>query len=798
MPPLVPIVVSWIIGLVVAHHWLLPLGIPPLSLVLLSVLPLAALALWWRDPPLRLGAACALALLAAALRYGSAVPNPMDPGLVSTYNGGGAVTLIGVVAAPPDVRDSWAQLTVEAQSVELDGDAHQVTGRVLVRVPRYPEYGLGDPLRVSGALETPKDIEGFPYRQYLAGKGIYSTVNWAEVEKLGEANAQPLQAALLSARDKAHARIAQLLPDPEASLLQGILLGTRRGIPARLYDDYNRTGVSHIIVISGSNIAIVAGLFSLVFGRILGKRPAYWVTIVGIVLYVLLVGADAAVLRAGLMGGLFATAVYLGRRATAYVSLLAAAALLTLIRPLALWDVGFQLSFAATLSLILFTPALEQFLARAFAGLSPPEAARGILRALSAAVVVTVAAQVLTLPLILYHFSRLSLVSPLANLLVVPVQPAIMTVGGAATLAGLVPLLAPLAQAFAWAAWLLLAYTNWVVTWLARWPLASTDVGQVGAGWLVAYYAGLAGMAWLWQRRGELARPALFSARRTVQAALSFSAVGVLLVWLAVFQRPDGRLHVAFLDVGQGDAVLITTPAGQQILVDGGPSPSALTAALGQQMAFWDHSLDLLIMTHADADHITGLAEVATRYELGGWLDNGLKNEDATYQVCLTRLGTNGVPRQAIQAGQELALGQGIVLEVLHPPPGTEVDPRSDGNSRSLVLRLRWGSVSFLLTGDIDAKAETTLLETGRPLEANVLKVAHHGSDGSSTAAFLKAVDPDYAVISVGADNTFGHPAPGVLERLSALGGLNILRTDALGTIEFVTDGQALWVDTEH
>jgi competence protein ComEC len=102
-----------------------------------------------------------------------------------------------------------------------------------------------------------------------------------------------------------------------------------------------------------------------------------------------------------------------------------------------------------------------------------------------------------------------------------------------------------------------------------------------------------------------------------------------------------------------------------------------------------------------------------------------------------------------------------------------------------------------LLTGDIDAKAETTLLETGRPLEANVLKVAHHGSDGSSTAAFLKAVDPDYAVISVGADNTFGHPAPGVLERLSALGGLNILRTDALGTIEFVTDGQALWVNTE-
>ena len=798
MPPLVPIVISWIIGLVVAHHWLAPLGINPLSIALLSVLPAAALALWWRDRPLRLGAGCALALLLAALCYISAVPDPMDPSRVSAYNGRGTVTLVGIVQAPPDVRDSWTQLTVEAQSVELDGAPRQVSGLVLVRVPRYPEYGLGDQLRVSGSLETPKDIEGFPYRHYLAGKGIYSTLGWPEVEKLGEASAYSLQAALLSVRDKAHARIAQLLPDPEASLLQGILLGTRRGIPAKLYDDYNRTGVSHIIVISGSNIAIVAALFSLVFCRVLGKRPAYWLTIVGIVLYVLLVGADPAVLRAGLMGGLFATAVYLGRQATAYVSLLAAAALLTLIRPLALWDVGFQLSFAATLSLILFTPPLEQLLARTFAGFTPPEAGRGVLRALGAAVVVTVAAQVLTLPLILYHFGRLSLVSPLANLLVVPVQPAIMSVGGAATLVGLVPLLAPLAQTLAWASWLLLAYTNLVVTWLASWPLASIDVGQVGVGWLVAYYASLAGLAWLWPRRGEFTRPALLPARRSAQVLLSFSAVGVLLAWLAVLQRPDGRLHVAFLDVGQGDAVLITTPSGQQILVDGGPSPSALTSALGQQMPFWDHSLDLLIMTHADADHINGLAEAIARYELDGWLDNGLASKDPTYQVCLDRLSKGGVPRHVIRAGQELALGQGIVLEVLHPPPGTEVDPRSDGNSRSLVLRLRWGSVSFLLTGDVDAEAEKLMLETGRPLAASVLKVAHHGSDGSSTAEFLRAVDPEYAVISVGADNNFGHPAQGVLERMEALGGVSILRTDLEGTIEFVTDGQALWVDTER
>jgi competence protein ComEC len=794
MPPLVPIAVSWLIGLVVAHHWLVPLGIPPLSLVLLSLLPLAALGLWWQDRALRLGAACALALFVAALRYGAAVPDAMDPGLVSAYNGQGWVTLEGIVRAAPDVRDTWTQLTVEAHSVELDASLHQVTGQVLVRIPRYPEYTLGDRLRVSGLLETPDDIEGFSYRQYLANRGIYSVMTRAHVQKLGEVGTNPLQAALLSVRERGHERIAQLLPDPEASLLQGIVLGTRRGIPAELYDDYNRTGTSHIIVISGSNIAIVAALFSLVFGRLLGKRPAYWLTIAGILLYVLLVGGDAAVVRAGLMGGLFATAVYLGRRATAYVSLFAAAVMLTLIRPLALWDVGFQLSFAATLSLILFTPALEQRLARALAGFAP----KALLGALSAAIVVTVAAQVLTIPLILYHFGRLSLVSPLANLLVVPVQPAIMTMGGATTLAGLVPLLAPLAQALAWGTWLMLAYTNTVVTWMASWPLASFDVGEVGPGWLVAYYAGVAGAAWLWRNRQNLTIPQLFPARRSVQAVLSFSAAGVFLAWVAVLQLPDGKLHVAFLDVGQGDAVLITTPTGQQILVDGGPSPAALTTALGRQMPFWDRAIDLMIMTHADADHITGLAEAAARYELGGWLDNGEAGEDATYAVCLARLQEDQLAPHAVRAGQELTLEQGIALQVLHPPPGPAASPSADANNRSLVLRLRWRSVSFLLTGDVDAEAERQMLEAARPLSATVLKVAHHGSDSASTAEFLAAVDPDYAVISVGKDNAFGHPATGVLQRLDALGDAIILRTDEQGTIEFTTDGQSLWIHTDH
>jgi len=213
---------------------------------------------------------------------------------------------------------------------------------------------------------------------------------------------------------------------------------------------------------------------------------------------------------------------------------------------------------------------------------------------------------------------------------------------------------------------------------------------------------------------------------------------------------------VAFLDVGQGDAALVTTPHGQQVLVDGGPSPSALTSALGQQMPFWDRSLDLVVMTHPDADHITGLVEVLDRYRVDGWLDNGRPDADAVYDQCMARLEEGAVTRQVVRAGDRLELGSGIVLEVLHPGSELVAATDADANNNSLVLRLAWGQASFLFTADIEAEAEHLLLASGQPLPSGVLKVAHHGSAGSSSAEFLAAVDPAYAVISVGADNRFG------------------------------------------
>jgi len=278
---------------------------------------------------------------------------------------------------------------------------------------------------------------------------------------------------------------------------------------------------------------------------------------------------------------------------------------------------------------------------------------------------------------------------------------------------------------------------------------------------------------------------------------LGLGAAAAVLAWLAVLQLPDGKLHVAFLNVGQGDAILITTPQGQQILVDGGPSPAALTAALGKEMPFWDRALDLVVLTHPDADHLTGLVEVLDRYRVDAWLDNGQTGDDALYTQCQALLEQAGVPRRAAQAGERLELGRGLVLEVLHPPAAPLRGTESDDNNNSLVLRLAWGEASFLLAGDVEAEAEAMLLQREAVEPATVLKVAHHGSRGASTAAWLAAVAPRYAVISVGAENRFEHPHEEVLERLAGQGAA-VLRTDQVGTVEFVTDGRRLWVRTER
>jgi len=290
----------------------------------------------------------------------------------------------------------------------------------------------------------------------------------------------------------------------------------------------------------------------------------------------------------------------------------------------------------------------------------------------------------------------------------------------------------------------------------------------------------------------NVAKPWLRGHKRWLTLALLVIAI---LVWSVALTTPDDKLHVSFLDVGQGDAILIQTPSRQNILIDGGPDPQAINLELSKKLPFWDRTIDLVVSTQPHADHITGLVEVLGRYKVKQVLEPGVPYDSSIYREWVKLVKEKQIKNGIARAGQEIDLGSGIRIEVLNPPAKLFEGTSHDVDNNGVVLRLSWGEVSFLFTADIRQEAEFELIGQRANLRSTVLKVAHHGSKTSTTPQFLAAVAPEVAVISVGADNPFGHPGPEVVGRLEdRLGEDRVYRTDENGTTEFITDGDRLWV----
>ena len=810
---LVYLALAWLVGIALGAA----VPRPPLLWAVCALAGALTGAAGRRERALRVGGALLLAVALGALRLAL---SPLDASPLRDYRDGPPVTLVGVVDQAPERQSTRLDLVLSVETADSGGQgAQRVSGRVLAQAPREAPYRYGDRLRLTGVLRTPQSQGSFSYRDYLLRRGIVGEMESPQIGLLGRNAGNPVQAALVALADRAEAAIHTLWPAPESALLAGILLGREQEIPDALAQAFNDTGTRHIIAISGFNITLLAGVLSAALVNVLNRRLVAPVVILLLAFYVALVGADPAVLRAGIMGALTLVAYLAGRQSFALTGLAASGILMTLLNPWALWEPGFQLSFAATLGLIVLEPRLEALAAglvkgigkgaerprrhaRELAGTDGPGQAPSVPPVTSVplpgwlreALLVSLAAQIATLPITLGTFGRLSLVAPVANLLILPAQALVMELGALATVLAL--LWRPVGQVVAYLAWPFAAYTIGVVQWLGAFPWAAVDLGTAGAllPWLL-YPLG-AGTWWL-ARRPE-SRGAVWRAlgERVSDRALLITLVAVCaVIWAGALRAPDGKLHVTFLDVGQGDAILIRTPDGKSILVDGGPDPTLLPAALGRRFAPWVRVLDIVALTHPDEDHLAGLVPILRQYRVGLVLDTHLPHNTPTGQAWTAALGGSTrilYPR----AGEILDLGYGVRLQALHPGARPLKGTTSDDNNNCLVLRLSWGKASFLLTGDLGQEGEAYLLrQPGLQLGSTVLKVAHHGAREGTSQAFLQAVRPQIAVISVGAGNRFGHPAPETLSRLQKIGA-QVWRTDECGDVEIVTDGERLWVRT--
>ena len=776
------------------------------------------------------------AVLAAALLLGVARAEASQPGHDTAFSlDGKELTATGQIADDPEPTATRVRFELLVSEIRVDGDTQQINGRWLVyaRPPdelvarrNTPYFRYGDILTVTGTPQEPRPIDGFDYPAYLAAQGITATMFAREAQVAGEGGAR-WRAALYTARGRLADSIERVMPYPESALGQALLLGKRESLPTELVERFRGTGAAHLLAISGLHVGVLlagtVGAGASLLGR---QRPTYLIIAAAVIwLYALGAGASPSALRAAVMGTVYLTALGMGRPSSVLPALALAAALMTAASPNLIRQVSFQLSFAAVGGIALALTVWDGN----FGGWRSPSAGwRAQLLGWAASLtVVSAAATLATWPLAAANFGEVALLGVPVSLLAIPAMaPAVVTTIVAAV-GGVV--FEPLGELLGWTAVAPTAYLIGVVSAFPQWTL---EADWVGRPLLAAWYGGL-GLALLaaqphrtrrwrqavasllvWLKSLKRGGPSASSGQTgvfasgiggngiplpspyiTIAVAVALGiAAGIL--WFRVVGGPDGYLHVHFLDIGQGDSILVVTPSGRQALIDGGPDGDIVSQALADTLPGGDRSLDLVVMTHLDSDHSNGLLDVLDRYTVGAVLSGPQPPGNEMRAQWEDRLEQHGIAPVEVRAGYVIHLDDRVELQALNPPRG---GLSGDSNNDSIVLRLTYGEVNFLLAADIESGAEERLADSGVELQSTVLKAAHHGSKTSTTQRFLNAVSPAIAVVSAGLDNPYGHPAPVVMERLeAAVGAENVYRTDRDGSVEVVSNGATVWVRTER
>ncbi|MDI6906537.1 MAG: DNA internalization-related competence protein ComEC/Rec2 [Thermoanaerobacterales bacterium] len=796
--PLVLLVFLFAGGIVLARYLPISGGAGLWSLLVTLIVAAIAYVWGWRSNRLLLYTLFVLLGLVAARLALAAVDTPLAGWA------GRNVELTGVVAAEPDWRPDRTLYVLEARQVGPSGGrAEDTRGRVLLSVEGDAGgVAYGDLVRVRGRLVLPQDAGNpgaFDYRAYLErqGIGLLLVAKGDALTRLEPGYGSGMVSRLLALKARLQQGLAEGLGERRAAVVAGIVFGTRGAIDEGLEEAFTATGVVHILSVSGLHVGFLAGLI-LFAGTALRLRPGVIliISVAGLALYTVMVGAKPAVVRAGVMAVMLLFAHQLGRKYDWPTALAGAALIILLANPLALYDPGFQLSFAATWGILYIGPPVVRGL-DAFAG------RRGLAwrPGWGWFVGVPLGAQLATLPLVAYYYNLCSPVGLVANLVAVPLVGAIFPLGLLTSVIGAV--LPHMAWLTGLATGALTDLFLRLVGFFAAVPGGSLPVPTphpvLIALWFALWYA-----AALPAGDGGLRRR-LAGALRGVGGVRRWAPWAVLaLAGLALYLLPLERarpLEVHFIDVGQGDAALVRAPGGEEILVDAGGWPGELAGerGAGERVVvpylkrLGIRRLDMLILSHGHEDHSGGARAVLASMPVKTLVLPPYPPEDELARLAAFASG-RGVRVQQAAAGDRVGLDRGTRLDFLGPVLPLLPGPDGDPNNNSLVMRLTYGERVFLFTGDVEQEGQARLIVSGADLRADVLKVPHHGSQ-AYVPAFFEKVRPAAAVILVGRANRYGLPHPETVSRLQRLGA-RIYRTDRDGAVIITSDGRSLSVRT--
>ncbi|HKR21554.1 MAG TPA: DNA internalization-related competence protein ComEC/Rec2 [Pyrinomonadaceae bacterium] len=752
----------------------------------------------------------------------------------------GQSVLTGVLDGPPEYARARVYLTL------LVEDGRVVSLLCLGNEREYRALNLryGARVRVTATLARTDNYRNpgvSPLSEYLERKGYAATgvvKRASAIVRLEDTRVFPPLAWLYVLRERLQREIDSHFDAETAGVLGAAVLGNRHNLSNAASERFREGGTFHVLVISGLHISFIGGIVLLGVRRLTNRRVLQFVLPATIVWgYSIAVGAESSVVRAALMFTFVGAGAVLFRPATSLNALGGAALVLLVHSPKELFDPSFQLTFLSVLAIV----AVAWPLLRKFAAIGswyptsespyPPSCSRGlkafcevlfwserhwkqeiarsthhyrifkvplaavlerwhvqrVMRYVFGAVVVSIAVQIVLLPQMILYFHRLSLSSLVLNIVV----SILLAVLAAVALVALIvvqvsgQLAAPLFKLAQMVDWLMVHSVD---------PFANLGVASLRlpeySGWprivYVVYYVPLLALIIALNRWQPMARSVTKNRQAFPLAVVQCVLMMSLILHPFSARHMDAQLRVDFLDVGQGDAALITMPDGTTLLVDGGGRPferasRSVGEAVVSEYLWWRglDRVDYVLATHADADHIDGLNDVVRNFEVGAALVGRAPANDPEF----AKFSQNRIILQTIHAGDVIRFGE-VEMKILWPPPGTE-----SNNNDSVVLKIQFKQISILLTGDIEKKAEAAL--TTSNLQSDVVKVAHHGSKTSSTAEFVSATKPRFAIISVGKDSMFGHPHAEVVERWKSIGA-EVLTTGECGTITVTTDGKDL------
>jgi competence protein ComEC len=713
--------------------------------------------------------------------------------------------LEGILDRPPQTSQGETQLLIQSEKIILPNRYIPVEGHFLLflKEENVP-FRLGDRLRLLCGIHSPRGFHnpgGFSYERHLAFERIHALGFLSEENlcvKVREGFKNSLLLRVEGWRDHIRNFLEKKATPPCSSIFKALVLGEQGEMPEEVKECFALTGTAHLLAISGDQFGIVAVLSFSLFIWIL-KRSEFlllslsvrkWaagLTIPCIVLYAFIAGGGTSVVRAAIMVVTFLLSILFNRERNLLHTLALAAFLILLFSPPSLFDVSFQLSFLAVLSILYMVPQILEGIK--MEGLSLPSRARwkkNFLKYVKTSLLVTAVATFGTAPFVALHFNRISPIGFMTNLFIIPwVGFIIVPLSLAASIFSF--FFSSLANLLLGINGLITLILLRVLAFFASFPFASLFVSTPTALEMILFYFLLFLTVHL---------------KKQKLACYLFVGLFVVLVSDFTFWNLKGlfqkNLTLTFIDVGQGDSIFIEFPKGKRMLIDGGGlygdrfdiGKNVIAPFLWKKKI---HRLDYLVLTHPDPDHLKGLNFIASHFSIGQFWDSGLRGDSEAYFKLAETLLSKKVETLSLNEKSPSQIINGVQISFLNPPE--KVGPYSGGrktpffNNHSLVIKLQFKKIKVLLSADIEKEAEYRLWRTRDSLRADILKIPHHGSALSSTPLFLERVRPTYGVLSVGERNIGRLPHPEVIKRYKQMG-TRIFRTDYQGAITVITDGE--------